>query len=189
MQSRFSRLAVAMAVTSAAILFPISSPAQSIWLDRSSNKMLALEILKPNFKGEDKSSFTTSALFLSYRTPLSQNVRFVGELPFAHGDFGTANFFFLRIEPGSTVGNPYLGVEMQSAGSPLFVEIGVRVPVASENEIQAVTTGLTADFDRLEAFLTNTVPITAMLNYRPKAASGFTMRLRGGPSLLVNKEG
>jgi hypothetical protein len=60
MQSLFSRLAVAMAMTSAAMVFPISSPAQSIWLDRSRDKMLALEILTPNFAGENNASFTTS---------------------------------------------------------------------------------------------------------------------------------
>lgn len=190
MQTLFFRIATMLAVASAAMFVPATAPAQSIWLDRSSDKMLALEILKPSFKGEENVSFTTAAYFLSYRTPLSQNVRFAGELPFAHGDFGwEVNSFFTSFGPGSTFGNPYLGVEVQKEGSPIFVEIGVRVPLTSDNQFQAVTTGLVADFDRIEAFMPNTVPFTGMLNYRQKSASGLTFRLRGGPSFLVGTKG
>lgn len=190
MQTLFSRIATILAVTSAVIIVPATTPAQSIWLDRGPDKMLAFEILKPSFIGEENVSFTTAAYFLSYRTPLSENVRFVGELPFAHGDFGReVNFFSFRIGPGSTFGNPYFGLELQRAGSPLFVEIGVRAPLASDGQIQAITTGLTADFDRMEAFVPNTVPFTGMLNLWKKSASGLTFRLRGGPSFLVGTKG
>lgn len=190
MKTLYSRIMMMLAAAGVAMIFPASSPAQSIWLDRSSDKLLALEILKPSFNGEENVSFATAAYFLSYRTPLSQNVRFAGELPFAHGDFGReVNFFFTRIGPGSTFGNPYLGVEVQREGSPLFVEIGARAPLTSDNQIQAVTTGLAADFDRMEAFMPNTVPLTGMLNYRQKSASGLTFRLRGGPSFLMNTSG
>lgn len=189
MKTLYSRLVMMLAAAGAAMIFPASSPAQSIWLDRSQDKMLALEILKPSFKGEENVSFTTAAYFLSYRMPLSENVRFVGELPFAHGDFGRdVNFFFLRFGPGSTFGNPYLGVEVQKQDSPLFAEFGVRAPLTSDNQLQAVTTGLVADFDRMEAFMPNTVPLTVMLNYRQKSTSGLTFRLRGGPSFLVGTE-
>lgn len=190
MQTLFSRIAKMLAVTSAAMIIPAIAPAQSIWLDRSPDKMLALEILKPSLKGEENVSFTTAAYFLTYRTPLSKNVRFVGELPFAHGDFGRqVNFFFTRFGPGSTLGNPYLGVEVQREGSPMFVEIGARAPLTSDSQFQAVTTGLAADFDRMEAFMPNTIPFTGMLNYRQKSASGLAFRLRGGPSFLVGTSG
>lgn len=35
----------------------------------------------------------------------------------------------------------------------------------------------------------NTVPLTGMLNYRQKSATGLTFRLRGGPSFLMNTSG
>lgn len=190
MQTPFSRIMKMLVVASAAIIVPATAPAQSLWLDPSSDKLLALEILKPSFKGEENVSFPTAAYFLSYRTPLSENVRFVGELPFAHGDFGReANFFSFRIGPGSTFGNPYFGLELQRADSPLFAEIGMRAPLASDSQIQAVTTGFSADFDRMEAFVPNTVPFTGMLNFRQKSASGLTLRLRGGPSFLLGTKG
>lgn len=55
MQSTFSCHVVAMTMASAAVIFPISSPAQSIWLDRRQDKTLAMEVLRPDFKNESES--------------------------------------------------------------------------------------------------------------------------------------
>jgi hypothetical protein len=190
MQSLFPRIVVAMTMTSAAMSFPISSPAQSIWLDRRHDKTITLEILKPNFDGEDNTTLATSALFLSFRSPLSKKLHFVAELPFAHSGFEAIN----RGESGSTsvdesestLGNPYFGLEIAGQSSPVFAEIGIRVPFAAEDKLGAVVTGFFTDFDRFEAFLPDLVPITGMLNYYHKEASGLAIRLRGGSSLLIN---
>jgi hypothetical protein len=174
---------MALAAMSLVTLLPISLPAQSLWLDRRHDKAIGMEVLRPNFTNDDD-GVSGLALFLSLRAPLSNQLRFVGELPFVNSNFESSSFFF---ESGSqsTIGNPYLGLEIGRQNSPVFGEFGVRLPLASEDNFGAALVGVITDFDRLEAFLPNTLPITGMLNYHYKLASGFTVRLRGGPSLLI----
>jgi hypothetical protein len=192
MQSLFSRLVLAMTMTSAAMIFPISSPAQSIWLDRSQEKTLALEVLRPDFKNEDdefaRSSNSGWVLFWSSRVPLSKSFHLVGELPFAFGSYKyeSRGSGFRRSESESTIGNPYLGVEVGEQDIPVFVELGIRLPLASENNFLGVMTGFYTDMDRLEAFVPNMVPINVMINLHQTGANGFQFRLRGGTTLLLD---
>lgn len=176
---------LSLAAMSFATLVPASLSAQSIWLDRSADKTVGLEVLIPNFKDED--GVSGWAAFLSLRAPLSNQLHFVGEMPFAHGSFESRSIF---IDSGSqnSIGNPYFGIEIGRQGSPVFGEIGARVPLASEDKFGATLVGLVTDFDRLEAFAPKMLPLTAMLNYHHKEASGFAIRLRGGPSFLINTD-
>jgi hypothetical protein len=185
MKKTWSYLAMALAAIILAALTPATLPAQSIWLDRSHDQSLGFEILIPNFKTDDDEAVSGLAMFLSLRTPLSERIRLTSELPFVHGKIESNSFFFRINESQSTFGNPYLGLEIGQKDSPVFGELGVRVPLASEDNFGATLVGFTADVDRLEAFLPNTLPIMGMLNYHRKEKSGFSLRLRGGPSLLV----
>lgn len=186
MQKAKSFLMKTLAAASLAALFPGSSPAQSIWLDRSHDKTAAVEFYIPNFTDEGISTSTWIG-FLSVRMPLSDQLRFAGEMPFAHSSFESSLFF--PGESQNTIGNPYLGLEIGRQGSPFFAEIGARAPLASEGNSGAALAGIITDFDRFEAFMPNTVPITGMLNYYHKDPSGFALRLRGGPSLLLYTDG
>ena len=184
MLRRLSWLLNVIVFTIVTLLFPASLSAQSIWLDRSHDKTIALEILKPNFEGEDNTTFTTSALFLSLRFPVAEKVVLVAELPFAHGGFDSD---FGDSESESTIGNPYLGLEIRGRNSPVFAEIGFRAPLASEDNFGSIV-GLFSDIDRLEAFLADFLPINGMINYRHKDASGFAFRLRGGATFFINTD-
>ncbi|MFQ5772250.1 MAG: hypothetical protein ACE5HX_17070 [bacterium] len=174
------RRSLSLLVIAMAIFFVTSLSAQSIWLDQSQENSIALEILKPNFDRDDYFTFISSALFLTGRFSLGENVIFVGELPFVHGgfdsDFGS--------ESETIIGNPYVGFELHKQGSPGFAEIGVRIPLTPD-ENWASDVGIFSDFDRFEAFRTNILALTSMANYRNKSASNVVLRLRGGPSLLI----
>lgn len=175
---------VAMCLTA---LFPIALQAQSIWLDRSQDKSIGLEVMRPNFSAEEGDEVSGLLLFLSLRAPMTPQFRFVGELPFVRSSY-ESNSFFARSGSQSTVGNPYLGFEIGQRGAPFLGEFGIRLPAASEDKFGAVLMGIVSDYDRLEAFIPNTVSITGMLNYCHREASGFALRLRGGPSLLLNTD-
>jgi len=177
-----------LAALSFTVLLSASLRAQSIWLDRSHDKTFGLEILRPNFKTENNDEVSGLALFLSMRAPLSQQFHFVVELPFVKSNFESSSIFF-RSGSQSMIGNPYFGLELGRKSSPIFGEFGVRLPLASEDKFGAALVGFSTDFDRLEAFIPNTVPITGMLNYHHRDASGFALRLRSGPSLLINTGG
>jgi hypothetical protein len=178
----------AIAVLCFAVFIPAPLRAQSIWLDRSHDKTLGLEVLRPNFKSEGNNEVSGLALFLSLRAPLSQQLSFVSELPFVHSNYASRSIF-LRGGSESTIGNPYLGVEIGRKDSPFFGEFGVRLPITSDDKFGTALVGFLTDFDRFEAFIPNTLPITGMLNYHHREASGFALRFRGGPSLLIYTEG
>jgi hypothetical protein len=172
----------------AAMSFALPLSAQSIWLDRRHDQTVGLEVLIPDFKTEDGGGVSGWALFLSLRAPLSDQLRFAGELPFVHANLESGSFFF-RSGSQNSFGNPYLGLEIGRQGSPVFGEIGVRAPLASEDNFGAALVGVITDFDRLEAFLPNVVSISGMLNFHQIGETGFALRLRGGPSLDINTEG
>ena len=177
-----------LAALSCTASFSTAVYAQSIWLDRRHDKTFGLEVLRPNFNGENNDEVSGLALFLSMRAPLSKQLHFVGELPFVKSNFESSSIFF-RGGSQNMIGNPYLGFELGRQGSPIFGEFGVRLPFAAEDKFGAALVGFSTDFDRLEAFIPNTLPLTGMLNYHHREASGFAVRLRGGPSLLINTDG
>lgn len=171
----------------AVFLLPFSLPAQSIWVDRSHNKTIALEILKPNLAGDfyDNTTFPTSVMFFSLHLPISNRLNVVGEFPLAHAgvDYGSDFSQFNESETG--IGNPYVGLEILNENSSFFTEIGVRAPLTPESNL-GTTVGWFADFiDRSEAFWPDVLSVIAAQNYRYHAPSGFTMRLRGGPSFWI----
>lgn len=180
---------ILVAVMIAVALVPTLLSAQSLWLDRSHDKTIALEAIKPDFENANGTgSFTSSssglALFLSLRWPLSERVAFVGELPFAHGSYEFKSSHFNVNKSGSAIGNPYLGLELKGANSPVFAEFGIRLPITPEDN---VGTGLNiySDVDRLEAFFPKTLPFSGMVNFHHVGPSGLAVRLRGGASFWV----
>ena len=173
-------IVAALTVNLMLALLPASLAAQSVWIDQHLDQGLALEALKPSFSEGGDVTFLTSVLYLSGRLRLSERVRVVAELPVSH--FGADDEF--GDEGGTSLGNPYVGVEIAEAGASTFFEVGLRVPLASE-EGGGLETGFLADYDRVEAFVPDWVSILLVPNYVYDSLSGFSVRLRLGPSLLV----
>ncbi|MFQ6113259.1 MAG: hypothetical protein ACE5NG_04115 [bacterium] len=170
-----------------ALFLPSLLLAQPIWVGHSLDNTVSLEIFKPDFEdinGSDNTTFLTSAIFLSLRLPIAERILFVADLPFVHAglDFRTrANV------SESMIGNPYLGLEFRRRDFPVFTEIGVRVPLAPDKFFPS-RVGIFSDFDRLEAFLPDVVSISGMVNFKPELIRHLFLRLRTGPSLLINTD-
>lgn len=187
MRKSACHLTYAFVIVVVAFLLPFSLEAQSIWADRSHNKTIALEILKPNLAGDfyDNTTFPTAAMFFSLRLPINNRLNVVGEFPLAHAGVDYRSGFFEFDESETGIGNPYVGLELLNKNSTFFTEIGARAPLAPESNL-GTTVGLFADFiDRSEAFFPDVLSVIAAQNYRYQAPSGFTMRLRGGPSFWI----
>ena len=107
----------------------------------------------------------------------------MAELPISH--YGADDGF--GDEGGTSLGKPYVGVEIAEPGASTFFEVGLRVPLASE-EGEGLETGFLADHNRVEAFVPDWVSILLVPNYVYDSPSGFSVRLRLGPSLLVVTE-
>jgi hypothetical protein len=165
----------------------LTSGAQSIWQDYTSWEGLTIEFLKPNYVDEEDLSFLTSATFLSGRFPVTRNVVFSGELPFSYVNYDIPQGPDLGAR--QTFGNPYFGLEFHFRRTPLFFEVGARAPLTAgiekENGEATINGGLTDFVDRAEAFATDAVPITGFVNYILSSRTGFSLRLRGGPSVWI----
>ena len=167
-----------------------SLSAQQIWLGSGRTGEVSVEILRPDLKSSayGDQSFASVALFLSGRFPIGPKTTLVAELPWANGHF-TYNYpCFMggcTTESGSTLGDPYLGIEGGRDGSPVFGEFGVRFPLASESQPAPELVGASADLERVDAFAPKVATIEAFANYRAVAPNGFAFRLRGGPLAWV----
>lgn len=174
------------------VLFPFWLSAQSLWLDRSHDKAFSLEVLMPNFKNDGAGTITISnsglVVFSSLRLPLPEQVHFVGELAFARGSSTTSEANFYSSQSEIAFGNPYLGIEIRARNAPIFAELGVRVPLASEDNALSMAAGAITDFDRLEAFAPKYFTLNGMMNFRRVGSSGFMIRLRAGSSLAINTD-
>ncbi|MFQ5638519.1 MAG: hypothetical protein ACE5IR_11045 [bacterium] len=157
--------------------------AQPMWVNYHNNKSISVEWLKANFDGDDNTTFLSSATFLTIRFPINERLSFVGEVSVAHGELD-----FSGSDSKTTFGNPYLGLEIRPQDSPLYFELGVRVPAVSSNNL-ATFIGSFADADRFEAFRPDLLTLEGMVNlYRMNRDTGFFLRLRGGSSLFFNTD-
>jgi len=161
----------------AALALPVALNAQPIWLDQSQPRAIALEVLKPK---KENTKFLSSTLFLSLRLGISNNLVFVGELPFAYAGLKNPDL------SDSQLGNPYLGLELAREDSPIFFEFGARVPLVGSGNL-ATTLGQLTDADRLEAFAADIMSLLAAINFQnvfpPKQ---IFLRARAGALLSLS---
>lgn len=154
--------------------------AQTPRVDRGPVNSVSLEALRPSIDGGDFTALS-SAWFVAAAVPVARRTRIVGEVPFAFG--GVKGF-----ESDAALGNPYLGVEF--AGAPdIFFDFGIRLPLASDENLGSLI-GLAADpINRLEVFLPDATTVVTALEYRPIYPSGAGFRLRLAPKFLIPTEG
>lgn len=161
---------------------PCRSAVCQVVLDRTSEHAIWIEWGKPSFP--QSTSFTNGVLFAAYRGRLSPKTALVVDLPVANADL---------VSGGSAkqtgVGNPYVGLEYGRAGAATYWEGGLRLPVASEDDILASLVGIETDFDRAEAFVPDLVSITTRFNYHSVKPSGSMFHLRPGLTFLVPTSG
>ncbi len=187
-----SKTIVRVATTAVAVGTALAAPAtaQEMWLGAGRPADAGLEVLRPSVRLPlESQSLTSVAVFLTGRLRLSPAYRLLVEIPVAFGKFSGSCLTALGGGPclfaqsGSTIGNPYIGVESGADGASAFGEVGLRLPFASENQGPALLVGSLADLDRLEAFVPQVVTFSAFGNYRVATSSGFRFRLRAGPLL------
>lgn len=185
----FRYLLLMMLAISFGVMIPSVSPAQSVWMDRSHPKAISLELMRPFKTGFTVPSF---AIFLTARVPAGERRFLLAEMPLVHAAFDRTRDSFTS----TTVGNPFIGFEFWQANNIRFLEVGFRLPVAKEYGSSGLSPvyGLVTDFDRFEAFTTQTLTLSGMFNriHRLPVAndsSGVgTVRFRVGPSILIHTD-
>lgn len=189
-----------LGLVSAVFLLVLAGPAsaQSIWIDRGVDRAIWLEVLKPNFSEEFltnggffspplKSTFATSAVFLSTRWRVSGPLLLRAEIPFVNVGFkGQPQFFGGTSE--NQFGNPFVGIELGRPDASSSGEIGVRIPIVDDEHPFSAQMASYIDFDRFEAFLPNVWTFTAMANVQFTGKTGLLLRLRAGPAFFLPTE-
>jgi len=170
-------------------LIPAILTGQTIWVDRPDNGYASVEILKPSFKHDDE-NLPMYAFMVSLHLPVSDSLRLVFDLPLAYAAYYKYNYDYPTYTLSKSrrsefaPGNPYFGIE-GPADAGLSWEIGVRLPLASEKKTYALSVGYLSDYDRMEAFGRELLPLQLSLNIRRMDASGLNARLRFGPDFWV----
>lgn len=170
------------AITAAAILATAPEiSAQTIWTGLERPEGLQIEAYHPELDGDGFGTLS-SVVFVGGRLEASPGLALVADLPLAYAD--VENTF--ENTSDVAVGAPYLGVEW--AGANRVIEAGVRAPIASENFGAAL--GNAAEIvDRLGAFSSNAVVVTAAGVFGGTSADGLVHRIRLGPRVLIPTEG
>jgi len=171
-------------VLSLFLLGPSPLAAQSVWTGPPDHTdQVAVEWLKPVFNDGDEVSFFTSSLLVSGQATVSDRLSIVGELPISYARTETVNAFGkTQTLSSTTVGNPYLGIELWGRSMPFFLELGGRVPAVDDPAFFSSAVGTLTDLNRLGAYGVDQVPIQLIGNYHyAPQSTKVSVRLRGGP--------
>jgi len=156
-------LSIPLGAVSAQELWPGASPAN-----------FRLDIGKPSFENGGQGFFTVTVLPM-FRFKL-KSFDLVADLPFASyaagDDTEESDFRF---------GNPYLGVEARKEGSPFLLQFGGRIPLADEGDNgTALAVGFLSDWDHVEAWVPDLIPVTAAAVYQRVTEGGLALGARLG---------
>ena len=163
----------------AAALGPVHSlAAQSLWLGPD-RRVILLEVFHPTFTGSAL-EFPSFAAYLTGRLAVSEDLALQVELPVAHAKL-TAILADLS-ETG--IGSPYVGLVLRRPGSRAWGEVGARIPISTDNA--SVIVGAFADLDRLPAWSSDVLPVTALAGYRWSSTWGGFVAVRGGPGIWID---
>lgn len=140
-------------------------------LPRDGRSGFAFEWLNA-FADEDGLKFPSGAAFISGHFTIGTRSLVLAELPIGRSqtDFGTS----------SAVGNPYVGLRFLP--SAVAVDVGVRLPVGSEQE-PALLLGFLTDIEHYEAFITEATTLQLEVSSRRSRPAGFSVDLFGGLSI------
>jgi hypothetical protein len=177
-QMNKTHVVLASAFAVAAVFAAQPAAAQGYLMPSTPEKGISIEAMHPNFK-ELEVSTASSVWFLSGRVPVTQRLRAIVDLPFAHAKFEGLPAGFTS-ESSTVLGNPLVGVEFLAMPS-LSLELSARAPLTTADESSfADVVGFLSDPQRGEAFIKDIVPVTAAVSYEHSLPAGLSLRARGG---------
>ena len=174
------------------ILLPAMLSAQSRWVDYGQDRnLLSVEIIKPlrNIKQivhstDIEPDFTnlTGTIFLTGKYAVGNNFVLVADISIVHAELVDDD------NPNTIIGNPYIGAEYYLPETPLFFELGMRIPVVPDDKAVASVAGVLSDYDRAEAFIPKIIPVYGSMNYEKIFESNILLRAGTGITLWFNSK-
>ena len=141
---------------------------------------------------------TAAVLAVSARMPVGRTWTAVAEVPLAYVSYDDREIQerlddgVARLASGAALGNPYLGAEARPRPD-LVVGAGVRLPLAryedpdpsNEGSTDGFVGGLTADAERVEAYLPNVAALRVAAEYQPRLSPALGLRLHLAPTVFL----
>jgi hypothetical protein len=161
--------------------------------------IVGIEVLKPQFAPSDFYSygFLTGATFLTASVPLGDNLRFAADLPIVFLDVTHAREYGWYPPHGADgpisrtqLGNPYVGLQLDSRGTGMSVSFGVRLPLAPRTDDGfGGHVGRQIDPDRAEAFGAGQLSVLIMAYAVHELAEGLGVSVHAGPTSSMRLRG
>ncbi len=184
------KLGAVVAILLGLVVWGAAGEAQEMWSWARTRWTLDVETLRPSLRPDAvrrPQAIVSGVVFVTARRALSPSASVVVDLPIAHGAFGPAGSPATGATPasGSSMGSPYLGLEIGRPGRGVFSELGFRPPLVpaprSANDSSSLAVGRFADLERADAFTPGLGAISAQFGYRWQGTHGFRAQVRGGP--------
>ena len=181
------------------LLFPAMLSAQSLWVDHGEEKTyISVEIIKPIaavdsiykdfWYTELQPEYTalSGAIIITGKYALGKNFVLAADLSIAHGELVGEKYDSIGSQ--TIFGNPYIGAEYHLPKTPLFFELGFRIPVVPDKKGVASISGIYSDFDRAGAFYPHIVPVSGAVNFEKITKWKLLLRARTGVTLWFNSK-
>ncbi len=162
------------------LLVPAAVAAQDLWPEPRREATVDLEWVRPRVEGTDLGAFA-GFYRLSAAVPVDEKARVVVVVPYTVADVESS---FAQGDDAA-LGNIYLGAEIGAPGDELTVQLGAYLPTAPDAGGDPAFLGLLGDFDRLEAYLPNTLAMRGGIQYRQRDPGGVVYGFRAGASGIV----
>ena len=174
-----------LAVLCVLVMAP-AAVSQSFWLDPERGNSLSVEYFRINFVRRVSFTSTTSTFFFTGKLAVSRNTWLVAELPFVHADVELDSYFpFSQPEAENAFGNPYFGLRSSLQPECLFIDFGVRIPIAKEHKYLANSYGFESEINRFGAFLVDYITLKMQLEALTSTDEGPFLRGKLCPMMFV----
>jgi len=180
---------LAIVILAVMLLSPLAT-AQNYWLYPGEEKSISLEIYKPKYAYAENVGFFNSVWFISGHFKAGERLSVFVEIPVSFFDIDEDKSYY---EDETLLGNPYIGFVSKSpmtSQSQLFVSrVGARLPIASDEKMNASVNGWATNFNRFEAFFPDILTLTAGLGFEIEAQSGIEYLINFDGAIMIPTEG
>ena len=180
-------LSAAFVILISGALCPRSLLAQSLLQSWSTQPQLSYEFYHPEFSKLNYKGFT-SISFLSIRYPFGENLLLDADLPFVY--FKNPAYVYTSSDRGHfSPGNPYIGVTVYNPASPVTVNVGIRIPLVSYDDINYPIIANSTAFYRYHSASQHVFTLNLRGHYFGKINSAINYQFYLGGLAVLNTQG
>lgn len=162
-----------------------SSYGQSVWNETARNSSKAgVELMIPSFENSDNTDFPTTAALLYGEFLIGDGAGIKIDVPLSNASF--SNSFFDESE--TATGNPYMGLVFYLDNTAIDLELGVRLPLAPDNNFGLITGMAIENYDT-GMFMIETTSLSSKLNYQYRNNENLILKVAGGADFIFPPDG